>query len=106
MLFSQGRSFKHTEIMAKKKRKSTIRQRLANIERNKVAEDQRLALLAKELGVAGMMVLVNDYGWSREQANEWLGKLIEQAKTNRLMITTETVLGAYDVINKDGKDNE
>lgn len=88
--------------MAKKKRKSITGQRLSNIGRNKAAEDQRLALLAKELGVAGMMVLVNDYGFSREQANEWLEKVLEQAKTNRLMITTETVLGAYDIINKGG----
>jgi hypothetical protein len=69
--------------------------------RNKTAEDQRLALLARELGTAMLMVLINDYHFSKKQANEVLGKVLEQAKTNRMMITTTTVLAAYDALNKD-----
>ncbi|MHC4489783.1 MAG: hypothetical protein ACYSW7_11525 [Planctomycetota bacterium] len=68
--------------------------------RDKSAENQRLALLAKELGTAMLMVLINDYDFSKEQANEILGKVLDQAKTNRLMITTTTVLAAYDILNK------
>jgi hypothetical protein len=68
-------------------------------QRDKSAEDQRLGLLAKELGVAVLMVLVNDYDFSQEAANEALGKVLEQAKTNRLLITTTVVGAAYDDLN-------
>jgi hypothetical protein len=64
--------------------------------RDKSAEDQRLALLAKEIGVAMMMVLVNDYGFSQQEANLALGKVLVQAQTNRKMITTNAVVAAYD----------
>ena len=64
--------------------------------------EQRQALLAQELGVAGAVVLVNDYGFTREQANEWLGKMVEQARTNRLMLAANTVLAARD-LKKQGK---
>jgi len=64
--------------------------------------EQRLALLAQELGVAGAVVLVNDYGFTREQANEWLGKMVEQARTNRLMLAANTVLATHD-LKKQGK---
>lgn len=69
--------------------------------RDKSAEDQRLALLAQELGTAGMMVLINDYDFSKEQANEWLGKVIEQAKTNRLMFGVLTVTEALKQVTDD-----
>ncbi len=68
--------------------------------RSKSAEDQRLALLAKELGVAMMTVLVNDYDFTPKEADIALGKVLEQAKTTRLMITTNTVVTAYDTLNK------
>jgi membrane-anchored protein YejM (alkaline phosphatase superfamily) len=64
--------------------------------RNKPAEDQRLALLAKELGVAIMMVLVNDYDFSQDEADLALGKVLAQAQENRAMITTSAVVAAYD----------
>ncbi len=68
--------------------------------RNKSAENQRLALLAKELGVAMMMVLVNDYGFSQNEADIALGKILAQAKANREMITTNAVMAIYDEKNK------
>lgn len=64
--------------------------------RNKSAEDQRLALLAKELGMAMMMVLVNDYGFSQEEADTVLGKVLAQAEATREMITTNAVMAVYD----------
>jgi hypothetical protein len=72
--------------------------------RNKPAEDQRLALLAQELGTAMLIVLVNDYRFSQDEANEALGKVLEQAKTNRLMITTNAVTAAYDQLNRNDND--
>ena len=82
--------------MTKRKRKFNLKPK-----RRKSAEDQRLALLAQELGAAILMVLINDYGFSKDEANEALGKVLEQAKTNRLMISTNTVLAVYDVLNKE-----
>jgi len=67
--------------------------------RDKPAEDQRLALLAKELGVAMMLVLVNDYGFSRNEADVALGKVLAQAQENRKMIVVNAVTAAYDVQN-------
>jgi hypothetical protein len=55
-------------------------------------ENQRLALLAKELGVATMMVLVNDYRFTQDQANEAMEKIIKQAEENRLMIISPRTL--------------
>jgi len=69
--------------------------------RNKSAEDQRLALLAKELGTAMMMVLVNDYAFSQDEADLALGRVLAQAKANREMITTNAVMAVYDVKNKE-----
>jgi hypothetical protein len=77
-------------------------QKLRQKQQKVATSEQRLALLAQELGVAGAVVLVNDYGFSREQADEWLGKMIEQAKTNRLMLAANTVLAAHD-LKKAGK---
>lgn len=73
---------------------------LAKRQRDKSAENQRLALLAKELGVAMMMVLVNDYGFSQNEADIALGKILAQAKANREMITTNAVMAVYDEKNK------
>ncbi len=68
--------------------------------RNKSAENQRLALLAKELGTATMIVLVNDYDFSRDEANEALAKILSQAKDNRELIVTNAVMAFYDAKNK------
>ncbi len=69
-------------------------------QRNKTAEDQRMALLAKELGTAIMIVLVNDYDFSRDEANDALGKILSQAKDNRELIVTNAVMAVYDEKNK------
>jgi len=69
--------------------------------RDKSAENQRLALLAKELGTAMVMVLVNDYGFSQNEADVALGKVLAQAQTNRQMITTNAVMAVYDEKNKE-----
>ncbi|MHC4687254.1 MAG: hypothetical protein ACYTEW_23530 [Planctomycetota bacterium] len=68
--------------------------------RDKSAEDQRLALLARELGTAMMIVLVNDYGFSQDEADIALGKVLAQAQANREMITTNAVMAVYDAQNK------
>lgn len=68
--------------------------------RNKSTEDQRLALLAKELGTAMIMVLVNDYDFSQDEAGEALDKVLTQAQTNRAMITTNAVTAVYIAKNK------
>jgi hypothetical protein len=70
--------------------------------RNKSAEDQRLALLAKELGAAMMIVLVNDYGFSQDEADTALGKVLAQAQENRKVIVTNAIAAVYDAKNKKG----
>lgn len=60
--------------------------------RDKEGEDARLALLAKEFGVAVLMVLTNDLGMTTEEADKVLGKIIEQAKANRGMVYTKAAL--------------
>jgi hypothetical protein len=70
--------------------------------RNKSAEDQRLALLAKELGAAMMIVLVNDYGFSQDEADTALGKVLAQAQENRKMIVANAIAAVYDAKNKKG----
>lgn len=77
-----------------------MKRKIFKKQRDKSAEDQRLALLAKELGVAMMIVLVNDYGFSPEEADIALGKVIAQAKENRLMITVNAVTAVLDTPNK------
>ena len=47
-----------------------------------------------------MIVLVNDYGFSQEGADEALGKILAQVQENRAMITTNAVMAVYDVQNK------
>lgn len=76
---------------------------MARKKRDKSAEDRRLALLARELGVAMVMVLVNDYGFTNQQADEALGKVLTQAQETRLMITTLGVTAAYDALGKTAK---
>lgn len=84
--------------MAKRKRRPGKPGFMARIlPRNKEAEDARLSHLAQELGIAAMTVLVNDYGFSREQANEFLSKMLAQAQETRQMLNAQTVLAAYEM---------
>lgn len=55
-------------------------------------QDQRMATLAMELGVAGTAVLVEEFGFTAEQAQRWFDLMIERAKANR-------TAGAKGVIN-------
>lgn len=48
--------------------------------------DDRLAVLAQELAIAGSEVLRDHFGFTPEQVNDWLGKTLEQAKRNREMV--------------------
>lgn len=46
-------------------------------------KDDRLAILAVELGLAGAQVLQEDYGFTQAQAAEWFDKMLNKAKVNR-----------------------
>ena len=65
------------------------RQKKHKQRRNKESEDARLALLAKELGIAGMTVLVNDFEFTPEMAQHWLELMVDQAKLTRSMISAK-----------------
>lgn len=89
--------------MAKRKRKLFNRKfSFKKPPRDKSAEDQRLALLAQELELAGRIVLINDYSFTPEQAHEWSGKMLEQAKTNRLMFGALTATELLKRVANDG----
>lgn len=45
--------------------------------------DDRLGLLAVEIGLAGAQVLQEDYGFTQAQSAEWLDKMLSKAKVNR-----------------------
>lgn len=47
------------------------------------AENKRMAVLATELGVAGVEVLIEEFGFGQEEADAWLQKWVERAKQNR-----------------------
>lgn len=46
-------------------------------------KDNRLAVLAQELAIAGSETLRDHFGFTQEQVNDWLGKTLERAKRNR-----------------------
>lgn len=70
---------------------------MAKMKRNKSDEDQRLALLAQELGVAFMVVLVNEYNFSAEEANIAIGKVLGRAQETRTAITAATIVSAFEI---------
>jgi dsDNA-binding SOS-regulon protein len=45
--------------------------------------DDRLAILAVELGLAGAQVLQEKYGFTQAQSAEWLDAMLDKAKANR-----------------------
>lgn len=49
----------------------------------KPIQDDRLATLAVELGLAGAQVLQEDFGFSPAMSAIWLDKMLEKAKVNR-----------------------
>ena len=56
---------------------------LSRIALNKKPDD-RLGVLAVELGLAGAEVLQRDYNFTQAQCAEWLDKMLDQAKINRV----------------------
>jgi len=49
--------------------------------------DARLGALAVELGLAGVQVLREEFGFDETRANEWLEKMIARAQANRKQLT-------------------
>jgi hypothetical protein len=47
------------------------------------AKDDRLAILAVELGLAGAQVLQENYGFTPAMSAIWLDKMLDKAKVNR-----------------------
>ena len=54
------------------------------IRRNKTAENERIALLAVELGLAGGEVLKEEFGFTTEQIARWMDMMLDRAKVNRV----------------------
>lgn len=48
------------------------------------ADDDRLAILAVELGLAGGEVLQEHFGFTVEQTAKWLDLMLDRAKVNRV----------------------
>jgi hypothetical protein len=54
------------------------------LSQTKQAKDDRLAILAVELGIAGAQVLQEEpFNFTRKQAALWLDKMLDRAKVNR-----------------------
>ena len=54
------------------------------LSQTKQAKDDRLALLAVELGIAGAQVLQEDFGFTQQMAAIWLDKMLDKVKVNRV----------------------
>lgn len=59
-------------------------------------DNERLAILATELGLAGAEVLASDYGFTQIQCAEWLDKMLDQAKKNRVSFMAYQAVQAID----------
>lgn len=46
-------------------------------------QERRLNVLAQELSLAGMQVLIESYGWSEEDARQWMLRTLARAQLNR-----------------------
>lgn len=57
---------------------------LDNLPNPKPKPDDRLAILAVELGLAGGEVLQRDFNFTQEQTARWLDAMLDQAKVNRV----------------------
>lgn len=55
---------------------------MANLHKPKVTDD-RLAILAVELGLAGGEVLQEHFGFTTAQTAKWLDLMLDRAKVNR-----------------------
>lgn len=56
---------------------------MANLHKPKVTDD-RLAILAVELGLAGGEVLQEHFGFTQEQTARWLDLMLDRAKVSRV----------------------
>ena len=60
-------------------------------------QDDRLAILAVELGLAGGEVLRRDFGFTEEQVTRWLDAMLDRAKTNRALVAAHDRDSAYQI---------
>lgn len=68
-----------------------------SLNKNK-ADDDRLAILAVELGLAGGEVLQEHFGFSVEQTAKWLDLVLNRAELNRVKSLAKL---AIDKVNSD-----
>lgn len=68
--------------------------------RDKSAEDERLALLATELGLAGGEVLKEHFKFTDRQVAEWLDLMLDKAKLNRVRMYAQMAVKQIDNANK------
>lgn len=77
---------------------SLLDKMMANM--NKPKTDDRLAILAVELGLAGGEVLRRDFGFSEEQVTRWLDAMLDQAKVNRVRSLAHLAIQQIDKANQ------
>ena len=70
--------------MAKSKRRRGNEMLNRMLSTLKPKDDDRLAILAVELGLAGGEVLQRDFNFTQEQTARWLDAMLDQAKVNRV----------------------
>lgn len=58
--------------------------------------DDRLAMLAVELGIAGAQVLQEDFGFTPQMTAIWLDKMLDRAKVNRGASLAQQAVEAID----------
>lgn len=63
---------------------------------NKPKTDDRLAILAVELGLAGAQVLQEDFGFTTQMTAAWLDKMLDKAKANRETPTAQAAVEQID----------
>lgn len=68
--------------------------------RYKSAEDERLALLATELGLAGGEVLKERFNFTDRQVAEWMDLMLDRAKVNRARMYAQMAVEQIDNANK------
>jgi len=65
-------------------------------QRNKTAEDERLGLLAVELGLAGGEVLQEHFGFTPAQVARWMDLMLDRAKVNRVRTLAQIAVKQID----------
>ena len=62
----------------------------------KQATDDRLAILAVEIGLAGGEVLQEHFGFTVEQTARWLDLMLDKAKVNRVRALAKLAIDQID----------